>query len=78
MYCAPDKTIKMLQIILDFYELGVENIKKGANIHQIKQLPVVAEINRIKFNIPNDRIDKIDELRDELKKQMNQIEEMFG
>ncbi|MBD3178246.1 MAG: V-type ATP synthase subunit A, partial [Candidatus Latescibacteria bacterium] len=78
MYCAPEKTIKMLQIILDFYEMGVENIKKGANIHQLKQLRVVSEINRIKFNISNEEIEKIDELRDELKREMNQIEEMFG
>ncbi len=77
MYCAPDKTIRMLQIILDFYDLGLENIKKGANIHQIKQLRVVSEINRIKFNIPNDQVEKIDELRDELKREMNQISEMF-
>lgn len=77
MYCSPEKTIKMLQIILDFYDLGVENIKKGANIHQIKQLPVVSEINRIKFTVSNDEIKKIDELRDELKREMNKIEEMF-
>lgn len=77
MYCAPEKTIKMLQIIVDFYDLGLENIKKGANIHQIKQLRVVSEINRIKFNVPNDQAEKIDQLRDDLKREMNQISEMF-
>ena len=77
MYCTPEKQIKMLQIILDFYELGLENIKRGANIHQIKKLKVVSMINRIKFTVSNDDIDKIDEIRDELARSMKEIEEMF-
>ncbi len=77
MYCVPEKQLKMLQVILEFYELGLENIKKGANIHQIKKMRVVSEINRIKFTIPNDEVEKIDEIRDHLRRSMKQIQDMF-
>ncbi len=67
----------MLQLILDYYELGLENIKRGANIHQLKKLKVVSQINRIKFTVSNDEIDKIDEIWDDLRHSMKQIEDMF-
>ncbi len=77
MYCTPEKEIKMLRVILDFYELGLGIIRKGANIHQLRRMSVKSEIMRIKFTISNDEIDKIDEIRDRLHRSMQQIEEMF-
>jgi V/A-type H+-transporting ATPase subunit A len=77
MYCTPEKQVKMLEVILEFYELGLENIKRGANIHQLRKLKVVSQINRIKFSVSNDEIDKIDEIKDNLRHSMKQIEDMF-
>ena len=77
MYCTPEKQIKMLRVILDFYKLGLENIRKGANIHQIKKLEVHSDIMRMKFSVSNDEIGKIDEIREKLHKSMQQVAEMF-
>ncbi len=77
MYCTPEKQLKMLRVILDFYILGLENIKKGANIHQIKRMSVTSEIMRMKFTIANDELEKIDEIRDRLHRSMQQVEDMF-
>jgi len=77
MYCTPEKQIKMLQVILEFYDKGVEVIRKGANIHQLKKLEVYSEILRIKFAISNDEIDRIDKIRDKLDRSMERIAEMF-
>ncbi|HEY5133632.1 MAG TPA: V-type ATP synthase subunit A [Candidatus Krumholzibacteriaceae bacterium] len=77
MYCTPEKQIKMLRLILDFYRLGLENIKKGANIHQLKDLEVHSDIMRMKFSVANDEIGKLDEIRDKLQKSMKQVAEMF-
>ena len=76
-YCTPEKQIKMLRLILDFYKLGLENIKKGANIHQLKGLEVHSDIMRMKFSVSNDEIEKLDEIRDKLQKSMKQVAEMF-
>jgi len=77
MYCTPEKQIKMLRVILDFYELGLECIRKGANIHQLKKMEVYSEIMRMKFSISNDEIEKIDALRDKLRSSIRRIEEMY-
>jgi V/A-type H+-transporting ATPase subunit A len=77
MYCTPEKQIKMLRVILDFYKLGLENIKKGANIHQLKGLEVHSDIMRMKFSVSNDEIGKIDEIREKLHTSMQQVAEMF-
>ncbi|MBN1884173.1 MAG: V-type ATP synthase subunit A [Candidatus Krumholzibacteriota bacterium] len=77
MYCTPEKQVKMLRIIIDYYELGLENIKKGANIHQIKKMEISSEIMRMKFAVPNDEIGKLDEIRDRLRRSMQAISDMF-
>ncbi len=77
MYCTPEKQIKMLQVILEFYDRGVEVIRKGANIHQIKKLEVYSDILRIKFAVRNDEIEKIDKIRDKLGRSMERIADMF-
>lgn len=77
MYCTPEKQIKMLHVILDFYDLGLENIKRGANIHQLRKMEVTSDIMRMKFAIRNDEIEKIDDIRDKLKRSMNRVADMF-
>ena len=77
MYCTPEKQIKMLRVIIEFYDLGLANIKKGANIHQIKKMEVTSDIMRMKFSIKNDEIEKIDEIRDKLSRSMERIGDMF-
>lgn len=77
MYCTPEKQIKMLRVIIDFYELGLDNIKKGANIHQIKKMEVTSDLLRMKFTVRNDEADRIDEIRDKLHRSMQRIGEMF-
>jgi V/A-type H+-transporting ATPase subunit A len=77
MYCTPEKQIKMLQVILEFYDRGIEVIRKGANIHQLKKLEVYSDILRIKFGVRNDEIEKIDEIRDKLGRSIERIADMF-
>lgn len=77
MYCTPEKQIKMLRVILDFYRLGLDCIKKGANIHQLKKLEVYSDILRMKFSISNDEVERIDAIRDKLHRSMQQLAEMF-
>ncbi|MCU0639556.1 MAG: V-type ATP synthase subunit A, partial [Candidatus Krumholzibacteria bacterium] len=77
MYCTPEKQVRMLQIILEYYDLSLENIKKGANIHQIKKLDVTSDIMRMKFSVSNDEVEKIDAIREKLQNAMRRIGEMF-
>jgi len=77
MYCTPEKQIKMLRVILDFHDLGLEVIRKGANIHQLRRMEVYSEILRIKFAVRNEEIDRIDEIRGRLARSIERVAEMF-
>ncbi len=77
MFCTPEKQVKMLRVIIDFYKLGVEAIKKGANIHQLKKLEVFSDILRMKFSVSNDEAGKIDAIREKLHRSMQQVTEMY-
>jgi len=76
MFCTPEKQIKMLRLILDFYKLGFENIKKGANITSSRTSSAFRhhEDEVLGFERRNR---KLDEIRDKLQKSMKQIAEMF-
>jgi len=77
MYCTTEKQVKMLRLILDFHKFGAENIKRGANIHQLKDLEVHSDLMRMKFTVSNDNIEKLDEIQDKLQKSMKQVAEMY-
>jgi len=62
MYTTAERQVKMLKIIVKFYEKGVELLKKGYTLLQIKDLDVYKEIYRMKFNYSNEDINKYDEL----------------
>ncbi len=62
MYSTAERQLKMLKIIVKFYKKGVELLKKGFTLLQIKDTDVYKEIYRMKFIYSNEDIDKYDEL----------------
>ncbi len=62
MYSTAERQVKMLKIIITFYNRGSELLKKGFTLLQIKDMEVYNEIYRMKFNYSNEEIDKYDEL----------------
>jgi V/A-type H+-transporting ATPase subunit A len=76
-YCTVQKQIQMLELILHFHQRAERIIHKGALIVVIHDLPVVNKLIRIKTNVPNDHLDELKEIRQELDKQMDQLEEEY-
>lgn len=71
-YCSLEKQFKMLNVILKFYDEGLNFIKKGVYLSELEELPVREKISRMK-NTPEDSIDKIDTLLDEIVENMNKL-----
>jgi V/A-type H+-transporting ATPase subunit A len=76
-YCTVQKQIQMLELILHFHHRAAPIIHKGALIVVIHDLPVVNKLIRMKTNVPNDRLDQLQEIRKELDEQMDQLEEDY-
>jgi len=74
-YSAPIKQFKMLKMIIDFYDGARKIIERGVPIFKIMQLPVIAEIMRMKNEIPNDKVELLDKLYSRMKDSLLKLEE---
>ena len=77
-YSTPLKQFKMLKIIIDFYEGAKKIIERGVPIFRVLQLPAVAEIMRMKSEIPNDKIHLLDEIELRVKSSLAELEKSVG
>lgn len=76
-YCSVKKQVKMLSIIIRYYEAGQEAIAKGVPMVKIKRLSVVQDIAKMRFNISNDNVDEIDKLVLKLERSMMQLGSIY-
>jgi V/A-type H+-transporting ATPase subunit A len=72
-YTDITKLLGSIKIILLIYKESEELIKQGFNIEEIKELPVINEILRINRTIPNEDFHKLENLKNNL---LSQIEEL--
>jgi len=59
-FAAPEKQLRMLNVILHYFHRGQDVVKKGTPIYRFQQLGVRNDINRMKSNIPNDKLEQFD------------------
>ena len=78
MYSVAEKQIKMLKIIVTFYQRGSEVIKQGATLVKLRKLKVFPEIQKMKFTVPNDQPELLDKLQKRLNRAMNDLEAIYG
>jgi len=69
-----EKQIRMLDLILYFHERALKIVKRGTPIGVIHQLPAVDTLIRMKNLVPNDELEKLDEIRGSVDEQMSQLE----
>ena len=64
----------MLELVLYFHERGMSIIKRGAPINLIHDLPVVDQLIRMKSNVPNDELNRFDDIERAIDEQMSQLD----
>ncbi len=79
-FSPPEKQFKLLQMIMDYYHKARELVEKGATLAQIREAVgrLYVEMAKAKFEIPNDQLDKIDELRARVLKALEALEARLG
>lgn len=61
-YCAPDKQIKMMRLIIDFTELAEQALTAGVILTSLNSMKSIENIVRAKSRIANNELEKIDEI----------------
>jgi V/A-type H+-transporting ATPase subunit A len=73
-YSTIDKQVHMLDLILHFHRRALVIVKRGATISVIHKLPVVDTLIRMKGEIPNTELKKLDGIWADIDDQMDQLE----
>ena len=71
-YCSLDKQIKMLKLVLGFYDEGMRALDSGVYLKDIENMEVREKISRAKY-IREDDIDQIDQIQKELKEEIDEL-----
>jgi len=77
-YSTVEKQVKMLKIIVTFYQLGSTVIEQGATLVKVRRMKVLRDISRMKFEISNDEPDKLDSLQKKLEREMKHLGEIYA
>ena len=73
-YSSVEKQIRLLELVLDFHERGMNIIRRGAPISLIHDLPVVDTIIRAKSSVTNEDLGKLDDIQKQLDEQMSKLD----
>ena len=76
-YCNPEKSLRMMDLILHFYEQAKTVIAKGAPIFKISQLPVLQKIMRMKNEIKNEELKKFDDILNQIDAEMEELRSKY-
>ena len=76
-YSTIQKQIQMLNLILHFHHRALGIVKHGATIAVIHKLPVVDVLIRMKSQVKNDELSKLDDISKVIDEQMDQLETEF-
>ena len=66
-YTSMDKQFKLMRLIMAYYNLSRDAVKKGANYNKLISLPVREQIGRFKYVKEEDTAKRFDEIMKELK-----------
>ncbi|MCP4129485.1 MAG: V-type ATP synthase subunit A [bacterium] len=76
MYCSPEKQAKLLDILIHFYKEGTKVLAEGQTISSILFMDTVPEISRLKSEIGNDELDKLDTFKKRLEAELYTLKGM--
>ena len=74
---VPAKQIRLLLLIMSFYDKALEIIKEGCPLLKVMELPVKTEIVRAKGTVENEQLDKLNVIENHLADQMGELERMY-
>lgn len=76
-YSVPQKQLKILLLVMDFYAKALDVVKAGCPLLKVSELSVRNEIVRAKLTVPNDNMDMLTVIGSHLEEQFAELERMY-
>lgn len=77
-YASPQKQVKLMDAIMTFNRIGRECVAAGAPIRRLTSIPSFANLTRLKQEVKNDELHKIDKFIETLKSELNAVKEEYS
>ncbi|MGQ0795361.1 MAG: V-type ATP synthase subunit A [Nitrosopumilaceae archaeon] len=72
-YCSPKKQLKLLKLMVNFFKGGQRALKEGATLPDIRAMSVISNILKARMEVPDDQIEKLDQLDSLMNEQFKNI-----
>lgn len=72
-YCGPKKQLKLLKLMVDFHKEANKALKEGVSLADIRAMPIITRILKAKFEVPDDQLEKLDEISNDMFVQFKQL-----
>jgi V/A-type H+-transporting ATPase subunit A len=70
-YCSPQKQVKMVSLMVKFYKEAQKALKAGIPLADIRAMPIIPALLKSKFEIPEDQLNKFDDLDRQINEQFH-------
>ncbi|RNJ77409.1 MAG: V-type ATP synthase subunit A [Nitrosopumilus sp. B06] len=72
-YCSPEKQYRLLKLLVEFYNGGLQALKEGATLSDIRELSVVSSLLKARMNIKDDEMPKLEALHSDMQKELKAV-----
>ncbi len=73
-YCSPQKQLKLLVLVVNFYKEALKALREGTTLADIRAMQIIPKILRARFEVTDDNIIALDKLYDEMIKEFKGLE----
>ncbi len=77
MFCVPEKQVRILKLIMDFYARALAILQLGAPLLKVRELSCMERIVRAKSSVANDQMDRLSELETLMSSEMDELERSY-
>ena len=72
-YVPLEKQLKMMDVILYLYKKGKELVAEGKPISQLIATGIFDKVTKMKYDVPNDHIEMLDDYNQQIDKAVSQV-----
>jgi V/A-type H+/Na+-transporting ATPase subunit A len=72
-YCSPQKQLKQVRLMVQFYKSAQMALKEGMSLVDIRAMPIITSLLKAKFEITDEEVSKLDNLEKEMAEQFSKL-----
>src|ERR671924_213028 len=65
-YCSPQKQVKLVKLMVNFFKEALKSLKEGAMLADIRAMPIITSLLKAKFEVTDEEISKLEEIEKQL------------